>query len=254
MADFTEGELFDIVSRRNLPERPSALFPMPSKQQQSRSQRQPLAPLSYPLIQQAAATPLSKLYVSINSSARQASSSAAGGAAVTIKNLQQLNLTLREVVKILRRQQLLGLTLQAATMSLLAPRVQLGSPQAEQLLQQLRSLGGEFATIELPKPGDYTLQRLHARKKGVRFSAGPGCFVDIPGADVSRSKTCSDPQSMPAGLRMGLVTVAFAVAAGEPIMLLGPTCFKTNLVEVWAELMGQGEDMVKVHMSPGGSF
>eukprot|EP00775_Hariotina_reticulata_P003371 gene3371-3646_t len=49
---------------------------------------------------------------------------------------------------------------------------------------------------------------------------------------------------------VALVQVAFAVAAGEPVMLLGPTSFKSTVVDMWCQLMGQDQALVKVHLSP----
>jgi hypothetical protein len=159
----------------------------------------------------------------------------------------QLGITLREVMKILRRHVVLQLPLPDAVVSLLAPRVPHGGAAAQQLQQQLQALGGSFKSLMLPQLSDYSLTSLGS-SGGVRFAASSSCYVDVPGADVQR---IPQHDQLPAALRAGLVQVAFAVAASEPVMLLGPTCFKSKLVSLWAELMGLNEDVVRVHLSPG---
>jgi hypothetical protein len=232
--DFTEPELCEVISKRQLPAKVSAIMPAAhlssassttssqhSRQQQQQQQQQ-----------RAAAKPLAQLAAALGSISSSSS---------------QLGITLREVMKMLRRHVVLELPLPDAVVSVLAPRVPHGSAAAKRLQEQLQALGGDFASLVLPQLSDYSLTSLR-NAGGVRFAAGPSCHVDVPGADLQRIKQHGP---LPAALQVGLVQVAFAVAASEPVMLLGPTCFKSKLVALWAELMGQHEEIVRVHLSPG---
>lgn len=232
--DFTAAELTDIISRRKLPDHASPVLTGAATQHNCRHKLATAAFRATQDKQKQAASALSQLVATINNS------TAVGG----------LHLTLREVMKILRRHVVLGLSLPAAVISLLAACTPLGSKEAAALQQHLRQLGGEFATVVLPQASDYTLEPL-GPKGGVRFSAGLDISVEIPAASLDRSSICSKPDQIPAAFRAGLVHLAFAVAAGEPVMLIGPTCFKSRLVTVWAEFMGLEQDLVKVHLSPG---
>lgn len=155
-------------------------------------------------------------------------------------------------MKILQRHLRLNLSLQDAVLSLLAPRVLHGTSAAQQLEDLLQGLGGDFASVRLPQPSDYSISSLTGSAGGVRFAMSPSCYVDVKGADLSCSSICSNAQAMPAALKAALVHVAFAAAAGEPIMLLGPTCFKTELVHTWVQLTAHSSrELVTVHLSPG---
>lgn len=234
--DFTEPELRDVISQRQLPasklQQPceaSTSSAVPKAQRAAKN----ITPAGFQL-QQAAARPLAQLATALSS---------------TNAVPAQLSITLREVMKILRRHVYLHLSLPDAVVSLLAARVQYGSAEAEQLQQHLRALGGEFGTLTLPTAADYSLVSL-GHGKGVRFAASPSCYVDIPSADLSRIKPVCN---LTPALQQGLVQVAFAVAAEEPVMLMGPTCFKTTLFTIWATLLGRDDDVARVHLSPGGT-
>jgi hypothetical protein len=220
--DFTPEEVQDIICQRETPLHAGSIIPTPPPQQ-----LQPNLP--------AAAAVLAQLYGALSN---PAAGQLAGG-----------RLTLREVMKVLRRQAVLGLPLHLAAVSLLASRVQHSTEAAKQLEQLFRGLGGDFTSVEVPRPEQYALEVLPLG--GARFHAGPGCWVDVPGACLSRSSVTADPAQVPAVLRMGLVQMAFAAAAGEPVLLLGPTGCKSTLVSVWADIMGRKEDLSTVHLSPG---
>jgi hypothetical protein len=160
-------------------------------------------------------------------------------------------------MKILQRHVRLGLSLPDAVVSLLAPRVDPGSSTAQQLQTAMQDLGVDFASVQLPKLSDYRITSQPAAggaAAGVRFAMSASCYVDVAGADVTRADICSHADSVPAPLRAALVHVAFAIAAGEPVMLLGPTCFKSSVVKAWVDITGRQEQLVKVHLSPGEPF
>jgi len=236
--DFTPSELQAIIQQRQLPPYHTAVqlaLQPRAACQQAASQ-----------LQAAAAEPLARLAAALNSSSSGGSD---GGRLLTV--------TMREVMKILKRHVTLGLNLPDAVVSLLAPRVIPGSPAAQMLQQAIQGLGGVFSSVQLPSPEDYSISYVQSPTTGsppvIRFAASNTSYVDVIGADLSHCSTCSnsDPTALPAALRAALVHIAFAVAAGEPVMLIGPTCYKSSVVTAWVEMTGQAHDLIKVHLSPG---
>jgi hypothetical protein len=221
--DFTVPELEAIIAQRTLPAAVPAAAAAAARAR--------------------AAAPLAMLYDALRASP-----------------VAELRITMREVLKILRRHAVLHMPLPQAALLVLAPRLEPGSPAAAALLSHLQAIGGEWARLQLPADGDFRMQQLERAGAGgggrVRFGYAPlgagagSCHVDLPG-ELSGSPVCADPAGMPAVMRRSLVLLAFAVAAGEPIMLQGPTGFKSKLLEVWAQITGQAQDAVQVFLSPG---
>jgi len=236
--DFTTDELQDIVSQRQLPSCSASVACL--------SPERPSSLAATASLQAAAAHPLALLATKLNSAASAISTGSTGSPV-------PLQITMREIMKILQRHLRLNLSLQDAVLSLLAPRVLHGTSAAQQLEHLLQDLGGDFASVRLPQSSDYSISSLTGSAgPGVRFAMSPSCYVDAKGADLSCSSICSNVEAMPAALKAALVHVAFAAAAGEPIMLLGPTCFKSELVHTWVQLTAHSsKELVAVHLSPG---
>lgn len=53
----------------------------------------------------------------------------------------------------------------------------------------------------------------------------------------------------PASFQKALVRLVFAVQAAEPVLLVGPTCYKTLLVETWATIMGVQNDLLRCNLT-----
>lgn len=54
---------------------------------------------------------------------------------------------------------------------------------------------------------------------------------------------------VPDSLVRALVKVAFAAHSKEPILLVGPSCFKTLLVNSWARMCGRQDELITVHLT-----
>lgn len=81
------------------------------------------------------------------------------------------------------------------------------------------------------------------------FSAGV-VSVTLPGIKLAASPLFrgANGDRIPEVLRAALVNVAFAVKAREPVLLVGPSCYKSLLVRTWAEITGRVSDLVTVDM------
>ncbi|CAF1367770.1 unnamed protein product, partial [Rotaria sordida] len=49
--------------------------------------------------------------------------------------------------------------------------------------------------------------------------------------------------------RMMLIRIAFAIKSQEPVLLVGPSSCKTQLVNTWAKLVGRTADLITVHLT-----
>ncbi|CAF4496215.1 unnamed protein product, partial [Rotaria sp. Silwood2] len=79
----------------------------------------------------------------------------------------------------------------------------------------------------------------------VRFREGE-LYVDVPNTTLVDSLVPSSPETF---LR-SLTRLALAVAAKEPVLLVGPTSCKTLLVETWTNLSNRSHELIKVHLTP----
>jgi hypothetical protein len=80
------------------------------------------------------------------------------------------------------------------------------------------------------------------------FSSG-GVSVEFQGINLEASFLLRDKKQPPEVFQRALVCIAFAVKASEPVLLVGPSCFKSLLVRTWAEITGR-HDMQTVSMLP----
>eukprot|EP00961_Rhodomonas_salina_P028121 380087-Rhodomonas_salina.1 len=70
----------------------------------------------------------------------------------------------------------------------------------------------------------------------------------MSGVDLSRSALWVNGRKPTEAFQRALVNVALAAKASEPILLVGPSCYKSLLVRTWAEITGQEEDLVSVNL------
>lgn len=89
-------------------------------------------------------------------------------------------------------------------------------------------------------------------KDGVMCSFSSGLVsVSFRGINLEASRLWNfkDKLEPPVSFQKALVCVAFAVKAKEPILLIGPSCFKSLLVCTWAEITGRSDIQI-VSMIP----
>jgi hypothetical protein len=229
VTEFTQEELSDIIARRHDKLPPSL---------QSKYASTLLAP--------AVAASIAAVYCALN-------------AVQMVKPL----LTMREVVKWIRRFNLMKLGQTGTPLpslwvtagwSLLSPRVEkerhkeLGDALCRAFLSAGKSLSVDIAqpiTLEglqvRFKQGDATLSLPVGDGPGqVRLDRSP-LFV------VQRGVLVKSP---PKSFQRTLVQVVFATHACEPVLLLGPTCYKSLLVETWCRIFGRTDSLLRVHLTP----
>ncbi|KAK3242164.1 hypothetical protein CYMTET_48122 [Cymbomonas tetramitiformis] len=127
----------------------------------------------------------------------------------------------------------------------------------------VRAIVEDAFGVNTPQTGSVSIVQLP--KNRVSFQDG-SMKVIVEGGRLERcpllfepGETGALPASVPEAFRRALVRMAFAVAAREPVLLAGPTSFKTKLVETWAtvfqqEQMGEahpslGEELSRVHLT-----
>lgn len=135
-------------------------------------------------------------------------------------NSQQagIHITMRELIKIVRRKAALRCTLLDATLSLLSTKAAPGSDASQQLLKGIQAVQG-WDHAAWPEPGSAAVQQL---EDGVEFSLGR-VRLHLPGAQLAHSLFWVAPAAgleldpPPPAFLTALVQVAFAVATGELI-------------------------------------
>jgi hypothetical protein len=120
----------------------------------------------------------------------------------------------------------------------------------QELVAVLQSVEG-WSGVRLPAADDYEVKTVPG---GVRFAMGP-MEVLVPGADLSRVSASAGAAvgsaGMPPSMRRTLVHLALAFAAGEPVLLVGPTCHKSAAVRAWCEMTGRTEELITTHLTAG---
>lgn len=160
--------------------------------------------------------------------------------------------TMREIIKWVRRYGMFSRTAQAneatwplAGLSLLAPRYQPKSDQSAKLasiFQQVQGWSGSGTYDSKP----VSITQMPA---GVQFTEG-SLSVIVPGSRLEHSRLFQQGRYPPATFQRSLVRLAFAVNNREPVLLVGPSSYKTLLVATWVELQGFKNELLTVHLAP----
>ena len=159
-------------------------------------------------------------------------------------------ITLREIIKIVRRHELFRRNGTAAswwdvTLSFLMARMD-GAPPAtrEKVVSTIKLIEG---WVNVESPFNWEVSIAHS-DKGVRFREGPLSLV-IPDARLSDCAVWSSERPPPKRLQRKLVQLVFALAAGEPVLLIGPTSFKTVMVNMWMDLTNCRDKSIITHIT-----
>ena len=160
--------------------------------------------------------------------------------------------TMREIIKWVRRYNMFSCTAPAteatwplAGLSLLAPRYQPRSDQSARLasiFQQVEEWSVSAAYGDKPVTITQT-------PTGVQFTEGP-LSVIVPGSQLEHSRLFQQGRRPPAPFQQSLLQLAFAVSNREPVLLVGPSSYKTLLVATWVELQGRKNELLTVHLAP----
>jgi midasin (ATPase involved in ribosome maturation) len=157
----------------------------------------------------------------------------------------RLQLTLRDLIKAAHRSQRLGVPILQAALSLLRPRVALGSEEEELLrscCMKHRPLAELYGQMVLAPA--FAVKQLASER--VEFSDGTISTV-VKHADMRRVEG-----HVPASMVRCLVEVALCVVAREPVLLMGDTGYKTRVVKAWSAITGEdASSCLHVHLTPG---
>ncbi|CAF4415448.1 unnamed protein product [Rotaria sp. Silwood2] len=152
-------------------------------------------------------------------------------------------ITFRELVKWLRRHELFSRGKEFWPMigvSLLAGKYPLESYTRQTLINDLNTI---WPNAIIPK-----ISQIDVRDIGgglVRFQEND-VFVDVNTTLLSQSIIPISPKTF----QRTLVRIALAICAGEPVLLVGPTSYKTLIVETWTRLSNRFDELVKIHLTP----
>lgn len=188
------------------------------------------------------------------------------------------SITMREVVKWIRRTQALNVSVKLAGWSLLSARLTPGSGDYQALQDVFTRV---WPTAE-PLTGEARIEnRSHTDSSGsthvtgVRFREGGVC-VDVAGASLERSalfrgawaplasgllstsvaltRHCASWNAggaePPQSFVRCLVRVAVAAHCREPVLLVGPTACKSTVIQEWARITGRNQHVKTVHLTP----
>jgi hypothetical protein len=125
----------------------------------------------------------------------------------------------------------------------------------ESRLTSGRSLGGESDPIAVVFKEIY--KDLTVSESSVTIKQeGDACTFSLQTLSVTfhsvrldRSDLWKDGQEPPKAFQRALVFVAFDVKAKEPVLLVGPSCYRSLLIRTWAEITDTS-DLVTVYMLP----
>ena len=164
-----------------------------------------------------------------------------------------LRLTMRDIVKIVRRYKMLKdegrqkVTWAATAMSLLGPRATT-TEEASRLMKLIESSFGSGGVAEAEACARKYVKQ---ERQGVSFFQGQ-LHVHFHGFKLATSPLWRDSLSgngPPAVFQDKLVDLAFALKANEPVLLFGESAFKTELIKTWLELSGMTESVQRVHLT-----
>lgn len=173
-----------------------------------------------------------------------------------LHNSLQGTVTMREVIKIARRKHRFGCSLQDAAVSLLFHKAAADAPAArDKLVEAVRTVPG-WSEVVWPGLADASAQQLNS---GVRFCLGTVSTV-VPGASLSGSPLWSrcgglqadrPTRAVPQSLVCALVSIALAAANGEPVLLLGPSSYKSLAVTTFCHITGRQGGLITEHLTEG---
>jgi hypothetical protein len=166
-------------------------------------------------------------------------------------------MSLREIIKWLHRQEIFKSKDYALVgQSLLASKFLFESKNYDELFTILTGKS-EKDTANSPGKGPaggslkllLPVQVEQVTESAVCFTEG-SLEVTMPGILLTRSPLWANNRAPPAKFLRQLVRLAFAVYSQEPVLFVGPTCYKSLLVETWMEITAAKEKLVKVHLTP----
>ena len=155
--------------------------------------------------------------------------------------------SMRDIIKWLRRHkhQARSSAWWVSGLFLLSARVQASSQASSKLVEAFAAIDGwsRAASSKLD-----ALVDIQQTERGVSMTQGSFNIL-VQDAQLSASSLFKDRRSPPQSFLRALIRVAAAAQHREPVLLVGPTSFKSLLIQTWAAITGAAKTLVKVHLS-----
>ncbi|GMH34713.1 hypothetical protein BSKO_02574 [Bryopsis sp. KO-2023] len=167
---------------------------------------------------------------------------------------RQVGFTIRQTIKVVRRFTMFAFYTPEnppfwshVALSLLRPQYH-GSKEWKKVMDAAQSVPGWENAVSLPSDREWPVSVEPVGKSEVCFREGPLCLT-LPNINLDLSKHWMGGAVPPTAFLRKLVHLAFAISAGEPVLLSGPTSFKTELIRTWAAISGRLNDTITLHIT-----
>ncbi|GMH42187.1 hypothetical protein BSKO_10106 [Bryopsis sp. KO-2023] len=164
---------------------------------------------------------------------------------------RKVGFTMREIIKVVRRFTMFDSKAENppfwshVALSLLRPQYH-GSKEWKKVVEAAESVPGwENAVLPSDKEWPVSVDVVGSK---VCFREGP-LHLTLPDINLALSKHWQGGSVPPSAFLRKLVQLAFAISAGEPVLLSGPTSFKTELIRTWAAICGRTDHTVTLHIT-----
>ncbi|GMH42205.1 hypothetical protein BSKO_10124 [Bryopsis sp. KO-2023] len=164
---------------------------------------------------------------------------------------RKVGFTMREIIKIVRRFTMFASKAEKppfwshVALSLLHPQHH-GSNEWKKVVEAAESVPG-WKNAVLPNDKEWPVS-VDAVGSKVCFREGP-LHLTLPDINLALSKHWRGGSVPPSAFLRKLVQLAFAISAREPVLLSGPTSFKTELIRTWAAICGRTDHTVTLHIT-----
>ena len=158
-----------------------------------------------------------------------------------------LDFSMRDIIKWLRRHRHLGRSSHwwISGLSLLHPRIQAQPDASRRLIEAFASVDG-WSGAASSRPDSIVDVCQHG--DNVKMTQGSYSIL-LEGAQLSSSSLFNNKRCPPQSFLRALLQIAVAAQHREPVLLVGPTSFKSLLVKTWAAITAQKTELMKVHLS-----
>eukprot|EP01122_Echinamoeba_exundans_P010827 TRINITY_DN4123_c0_g2_i1.p1 TRINITY_DN4123_c0_g2~~TRINITY_DN4123_c0_g2_i1.p1 ORF type:complete len:372 (+),score=55.82 TRINITY_DN4123_c0_g2_i1:155-1270(+) len=157
-----------------------------------------------------------------------------------------VQMTFRELTKIVRRYSRTGMSLSLISFVLLSARLR-DQAHVSSLRQVIESVfDGE---PPIPDLSEISLRADPSDPARIQFLSRDGAVVGRVSGDLHRMSLLRDDRALPKTFREALFRVSTALEFGEPVLIMGGISCKSEVARAWAELCASS-DLSTLHMTP----
>ena len=166
---------------------------------------------------------------------------------VQLQQNDSIEFTMRDIIKWLRRHNQPGSSSAwwISGLLLLYPRIQARSEESARLIETFAAIEGWAGAASFKLDSVVDMQQT---VNGVTMVQGPYKML-VEGAQLGASSLFGEGRRPPQSFLRALMQLAVAAQHQEPVLLVGPTSFKSLLVKTWAAITGKDRALLKVHLS-----